>query len=66
LRRLRHFGDDPELGHERRVQRRHRGSEWQMYQNLGTVTVPAAGLYVLTFTLFTHELNPDYFTFTKM
>jgi hypothetical protein len=39
---------------------------WQMYQNLGTVTVPAAGLYVLTFTLFTHELNPDYFTFTKM
>jgi hypothetical protein len=39
---------------------------WQMYQNLGSVTVPAAGLYVLTFTLLTHELNPDYFTFTKM
>ncbi len=39
---------------------------WQMYQNLGMVTVPVAGLYVLTFTLFTHELNPDYFTFTKM
>jgi hypothetical protein len=39
---------------------------WQMYQNLGKVTVSAPGTYVLTFTLFTHELNPDYFTFTKM
>lgn len=39
---------------------------WQMYQNLGTVTIPAAGIYVLTFSILTHELNPDYFTFTKM
>jgi hypothetical protein len=39
---------------------------WQMYENLGVVTIPVAGLYVLTFSLLTHELNPDYFTFTKM
>jgi hypothetical protein len=39
---------------------------WQMVQNIGTVTIPAAGVYVLTFSLLTLQFNPDYFTFTKM
>ena len=39
---------------------------WQMVQNIGTVTIPTAGVYVLTFSLLTLQFNPDYFTFTKM
>jgi hypothetical protein len=39
---------------------------WLYADNLGTVTIPAAGTYVLTFNLLTLQINPDYFTFRKM
>jgi hypothetical protein len=39
---------------------------WEFVSNLGTVTIPAPGVYVMTFTLLTQQFNPDYFTFTKM
>jgi hypothetical protein len=39
---------------------------WLYSENIGTVTIPAAGTYVLTFTLISLDINPDYFTFTKM
>jgi hypothetical protein len=39
---------------------------WLYSENIGTVTIPTAGVYVLTFSLLTLQFNPDYFTFTKM
>jgi len=39
---------------------------WTNSMNLGTVTFPAAGTYLLTLTLNMGTYNPLYFTFTKM
>jgi hypothetical protein len=39
---------------------------WQWNENLATVTFPAAGTYVMTFTLVTSVFNPGYWVFTKM
>jgi hypothetical protein len=39
---------------------------WQTDNNMATVTIPAPGTYLMTFTLVTSFLNPDYFVFTKM
>lgn len=39
---------------------------WQMDNAMATVTIPAPGTYVMTFTLVSSFLNPGYFTFTKM
>jgi hypothetical protein len=36
------------------------------YQNLATVTIPAPGTYLMTFTIVAGTTNPLYFTFTKM
>jgi hypothetical protein len=33
---------------------------------MATVTLPAPGTYVMTFTLVSSFLNPGYFTFTKL
>jgi hypothetical protein len=38
---------------------------WTNYANLATVTFPAAGTYLMTFTLTAQQFNPLYFTFTK-
>lgn len=37
-----------------------------MNMNMATVTFPAPGTYVMTFTLVTSFLNPGYWQFTKM
>jgi hypothetical protein len=39
---------------------------WLFSGNIGTVTIPAPGVYVLTFSLISLDINADYFTFTKM
>ena len=39
---------------------------WTNSMNIGTVTFPAAGTYLLTLTLNMGTYNPLYFTFTKM
>jgi hypothetical protein len=39
---------------------------WQMNKNMATVTFPAAGTYVMTFTLVSSVFNPGYWVFTKM
>jgi hypothetical protein len=39
---------------------------WQLDADMATVTIPAPGAYVMTFTLVSSYLNPGYFTFTKM
>jgi hypothetical protein len=39
---------------------------WNNSMNIGTVTFPAAGTYLLTLTLNAGTYNPLYFTFTKM
>jgi hypothetical protein len=38
---------------------------WTNYKDLGTVTFPAAGTYLMTFTVTAQQFNPLYFTFTK-
>jgi hypothetical protein len=40
--------------------------EWFNVSNMGTVTFPAAGTYLMRFTLMTMQLNPLFFTFSKM
>lgn len=39
---------------------------WNIVSNIGTVTFPAAGTYLMRFTLLTQQFNPLFFTFTKM
>jgi hypothetical protein len=39
---------------------------WTPFANIGQVTFPAPGVYVMTFTLTKLQFNPLYFTFTKM
>jgi hypothetical protein len=39
---------------------------WNVVSNIGTVTFPAAGTYLMKFTLVTQQFNPSYFTFSKM
>jgi hypothetical protein len=39
---------------------------WNNVANLGTVMFPAAGTYLMTFTIVQGTINPLYFTFTKM
>jgi hypothetical protein len=39
---------------------------WTVVSNIGMVTFPAAGTYLMTFTLIAAQFNPLYFTFTKM
>jgi hypothetical protein len=39
---------------------------WNSSPNIGTVTFPAAGTYLMTLTLNAGTYNPLYFTFTKM
>jgi len=39
---------------------------WNIVSNVGTVTFPAAGTYLMRFTLVADQFNPLYFTFTKM
>jgi hypothetical protein len=39
---------------------------WQTDNNLGIVTFPAPGTYLMTFNLVSSFLNADYFVFTKM
>lgn len=39
---------------------------WNIVSNLATVTIPAAGTYLMTFTIVQGTINPLYFTFTKM
>jgi hypothetical protein len=39
---------------------------WQAFANIATVTFPAAGTYVMDFTLNKGNFNPLYWTFTKM
>jgi hypothetical protein len=39
---------------------------WNIVSNLATVTIPAAGTYLMTFTIVLGTINPLYFTFTKM
>jgi hypothetical protein len=39
---------------------------WQTNNNLATVTFPAPGTYVMTFTLITSFFNPGFWVFTKM
>jgi hypothetical protein len=38
---------------------------WLLNENLGEVTFPAAGKYLLTWTLTQSFFNPDYFEFIK-
>ena len=40
--------------------------EWNIVSSMGTVTFPAAGTYLMRFTLVAQQFNPLYFTFTKM
>ena len=40
--------------------------EWYTVSNIGQVTFPAAGTYLMRFNLLTQQLNPLYFTFSKM
>jgi hypothetical protein len=39
---------------------------WTVVSNIGTVTFPAAGTYLMTLTLTAAQFNPLYLTFTKM
>jgi hypothetical protein len=39
---------------------------WQTDNNMAKVTFPAAGSYVMTFTLVSSFFNPEYLSFTKM
>jgi hypothetical protein len=39
---------------------------WETVSNIGTVTIPAAGTYVMTMRLVSQQFNPEYFSFTKM
>jgi|SRR5580658_3240518 hypothetical protein len=39
---------------------------WNNVANIGMVTFPAPGTYVMTFTLVAEQFNPSFFTFTKM
>jgi hypothetical protein len=39
---------------------------WNIVNNIGSVTFPAAGTYLMRFTLLTQQFNPLFFTFTKM
>ncbi len=39
---------------------------WNVVSNVGSVTFPAAGTYLMRFTLVADQFNPLYFTFTKM
>jgi hypothetical protein len=39
---------------------------WNNVSNLGMVTFPAPGIYLMTFTIVQGTINPLYFTFTKM
>ncbi|HWZ90514.1 MAG TPA: hypothetical protein VNW92_16735 [Polyangiaceae bacterium] len=39
---------------------------WNIVSNMGTVTFPAPGTYLMKFTLLTQQFNPLYFTFSKM
>lgn len=39
---------------------------WGLPSNLASVTFPAAGIYLMTFTIVNNALNPNYLTFTKM
>jgi hypothetical protein len=40
--------------------------EWYIVSNMGQVTFPAAGTYLMRFNLLTQQFNPLYFTFSKM
>jgi hypothetical protein len=40
--------------------------EWYTVSNIGQVTFPAAGTYLMRFSLLTQQFNPLYFTFSKM
>ncbi len=39
---------------------------WNIVSSIGTITFPAAGTYLMRFTLTAEQFNPLYFTFTKM
>ncbi len=39
---------------------------WNNVADLATVTIPAPGTYLMTFTIVQNTINPLYFTFTKM
>jgi len=39
---------------------------WETVNNIGMVTFPAAGTYVMTMRLVSQQFNPEYFSFTKM
>ncbi|HEX3853276.1 MAG TPA: hypothetical protein VHW01_20070, partial [Polyangiaceae bacterium] len=39
---------------------------WNVVSNMGQVTFPAAGTYLMRFTLTASQFNPLYFTFSKM
>jgi hypothetical protein len=39
---------------------------WETVTNLGMVTFPAAGAYLMTMTIKSQQYNPEYFSFTKM
>jgi hypothetical protein len=39
---------------------------WNNVADLATVTIPAPGTYLMTFTIVENTINPLYFTFTKM
>jgi hypothetical protein len=39
---------------------------WTPFPNIGTVTFPAPGTYVMTFSLTNAQFNPLFWTFTKM
>jgi hypothetical protein len=40
--------------------------EWYIVSGMGQVTFPAAGTYLMRFSLLTQQFNPLYFTFSKM
>ena len=40
--------------------------KWYTVSNIGQVTFPAAGTYLMRFNLLTQQFNPLYFTFSKM
>ena len=40
--------------------------EWYIVSGMGQVTFPAAGTYLMRFSLLTQQFNPIYFTFSKM
>jgi hypothetical protein len=39
---------------------------WETVNNIGMVTFPAPGTYVMTMRLVSQQFNPEYFSFTKM